>query len=379
VSGLLGGAVVIIAVHTGRLRAAIVVAALTAAVACAPISVRPAVDPALVAAEVEKQRELVVADDMTQSTRLWAVQYRLSVTGVGLCDRMFYSIGVFWVHLDAYHPEYRAVAARVLKLGDAWTAMGVFEGSPAARAGLRAGDQLIAIGGWHVSADAARSGGISRKINELAQGGRPVAMTVRRDGAELELPVSPMLTCDYPASVLDSQITNAFADGRRIMVTTGMMRFARTEVELATVVGHEMAHNAMHHMDARTANAFLGALADALLASQGGDTEGIFAQLGAQMYSQEFEAEADYVGLYLMARAGYPIDQAPQFWRRMGVQFPADIESNHAATHPPTPERFVALAATVAEIDRKIAAGQPLTPEINSSVFARIRPPGMSR
>ena len=48
------------------------------------------------------------------------------------------------------------------------------------------------------------------------------------------------------------------------------------------------------------------------------NTKGAFTKTAAKRaqnaYSPEFEAEADYVGLYILARAGYNIDRAPDAW-----------------------------------------------------------------
>jgi len=63
-----------------------------------------------------------------------------------------------------------------------------------------------------------------------------------------------------------------------------------------------------------------------------------------------------------MARAGYAIDDAPQFWRRVAVSFPATTAKT--GSHPETPRRFLALAKIVDEINAKIAAGRPLEPNL---------------
>ena len=91
---------------------------------------------------------------------------------------------------------------------------------------------------------------------------------------------------------------------------------------------------------------------------------GLFGALAASAYSQEFEKEADYVGLYLMANSGIEIDNAPMFWRRMAAEHPGNIKSNHAASHPATAERFVAIENTINEIALKLASDQPLTIEL---------------
>jgi predicted Zn-dependent protease len=80
------------------------------------------------------------------------------------------------------------------------------------------------------------------------------------------------------------------------------------------------------------------------------------------MFSQEFEAEADYVGMYFMARAGYDIDGVEEFWRRMSAENPRGIRL--AYTHPNNAARFVGLAATGEEIASSQSAGLPLRPRM---------------
>lgn len=68
------------------------------------------------------------------------------------------------------------------------------------------------------------------------------------------------------------------------------------------------------------------------------------------------------MGLYFMAKAGYKIDDAPNFWRRMVTNNSASITMK--SSHPTAPERFLALESTVKEIKDKISSGQPLVPEM---------------
>jgi predicted Zn-dependent protease len=107
-----------------------------------------------------------------------------------------------------------------------------------------------------------------------------------------------------------------------VTVTSGMVRFCQTNDELALVVGHEMAHNAMNHMKSKRANAAGGLIVDILFAAIGVNTQGGFAKLAGNAYSPAFEQEADYVGLYYTARAGFDISSAANFWRRMAIADP---------------------------------------------------------
>jgi predicted Zn-dependent protease len=168
--------------------------------------------------------------------------------------------------------------------------------------------------------------------------------------------------CDYQLVIENSGDVNAYADGDRILVTRGMMRFAAEDQELALVIGHELGHNTMGHQSKKTTNAMLGLAADLLAAAAKVNTQGAFSKMGAQAYSQDIEREADYVGMYYLARSGYPIDGAAAFWRRMATEYPSTIRTSHSASHPATSERYLALDRTAVEIRGKDQSGLPLNP-----------------
>lgn len=163
---------------------------------------------------------------------------------------------------------------------------------------------------------------------------------------------------------------NAHADGTNVVINPGMVDFATNDTHLAFVIAHEFAHNIMAHIAAQQKNVaiggIIGTLGDALAQSQGLNTQGAFGKLGANRallkYSPSFETEADYVGLYILARAGYPIEQAPDFWRIMSVSEPQAIYVT--STHPNNPSRTIAMEKTILEIRAKQAAGKPLLPNI---------------
>ena len=110
-------------------------------------------------------------------------------------------------------------------------------------------------------------------------------------------------------------------------------------------------------------NAAGGLLLDLLVAGLGVNTQGAFTKAAASAYSQGFEAEADHVGLYIMALAGYEIDDAPNFWRRMAIEHPTGI--GYGGLHPTTPERFLGLERGIAEIKQNLADGVDLIAEVN--------------
>lgn len=333
--------------------------------ACAPVTQRPQLDERAVAEEARKQRELALQDLLDDEARLFRVAYPILARGAALCgDKVRAGIGARFAAADDFGKDFREAAAKLLGSGEEPSVLQVIEGSPAQRAGLRAGDVVVSVQGR----PAPRGEGARRKLIEaIAEAGRTsgeIALRVRRAGIEQALALGHESVCDYPVLLNPADAINALADGRRILVTRGMLRFARDDLELAVVVGHELAHNTMRHVEKQIGNRLLGTIIDILAAARGVNTQGLFGELAGLAFSQEFEAEADYVGLYFAARAGHDVTRAPTFWRRIAGASPGAIGRQFLATHPSTPERFVAMEKTVEEIRAKQAAGRELSPEI---------------
>ena len=130
------------------------------------------------------------------------------------------------------------------------------------------------------------------------------------------------------AVIQDDEQVNAFAlPGGKVAVFTGILKFTKTEGGLATVMAHEVAHALQRHGAERYSRGILeqigqlGALAGA---AAGGIDPGV--AIGAMSAygvgvalpnSREQETEADFIGLRLMAKAGYDPREAVPFWERM--------------------------------------------------------------
>lgn len=331
-----------------------------------PTTVRNTPNEAAVAIEAEKQKELAVKDLIKNQKRLDGVGWPLLTAGMPLCtDRQSWSIGLSYINKHNFPVEMQQAANSVYQLGDVLQVMQVIVNSPAQEQGIMEGDLLLAVNDKPapVGKDAAQK--MKDLLRAETKDGGPIRLKVTRNNIPENIDVQPVKICDYPLSIISDPAVNAFADGNQIVVNQGMMDFVNTDDELSIVVGHELAHNAMRHADAQRINALGGLLIDILFAGLGVNTQGAFSKAAAQAYSQEFEAEADYVGLYIEALAGKDISEAADFWRRIGAKNPGTIEKSFGASHPSTPERFVAIEDTIKEINQKKLAGAELMPNIN--------------
>jgi predicted Zn-dependent protease len=317
--------------------------------------------------EAAKQQELAMRDYLSKVERLQRVGMPILTAAVPMCeDNVAWWVGIHTATLEDFPKEKRDAARSVLDLAPTGLhVIHVVENSPAAEAGMEVGDRILKANEYVPGIEGKVTERFSEAVREQTRDGKPVSFVVSRAGSEQVVTVQPVQICDYPLNVVEMDDINAFADGKAIYVTTGMMRFAETDAELATVVGHELAHNAMGHITAQRINAIPGLALDILAALVGVNTQGAFSNMTARAFSKEFESEADYVGLYAMALSGATLDTSvADFWRRMGMAHPGAIKNVFNASHPATPERYLHLEQTVTEIAEKKSRGAPLMPDL---------------
>lgn len=228
--------------------------------------------------------------------------------------------------------------------------------------------------------EAAEDGGVPRpwrKRKGITNQFERVADKIDKEGAklcqEMGLPQRHKTRCYFYFELSRSRELNAHADGKSIVMYTGLMRFLQDDDEVGIILGHELAHNLMSHKEGLKKNEligrFFGALLDGAAAGAAGgrphnDFEKAGAAIGALTYSVEFEQEADYIGLYIAARAGYDITKAPGIWRRMTLEEPEGLFGE--ITHPANGKRSATLQKTVEEIEYKRKNHLPLIPEFKN-------------
>lgn len=333
---------------------------------CASTTVRPTVDPLLTAQEAGVQRRMAVEERTALADRLNRVSLPLLVNGLPLCgDRVTWYLGMETASEDLYPAEWRQAHRDVLGLDEHVTVTRVYEATPAQAAGLQRGDRILMVNGAKIEPGKKCYDTFQERLDAALEHGRPVSFWVERDGAPLLVEATPARRCGYPVIMDDSEEINALATGDTVIINKGLLKFVETDGEIALIVGHELAHNVMEHGLKASGHQMLGAAVDGIIAGITGVYSNAFTNAGVMAYSQEFEQEADYVGIYFMERGGYDSTGVPKFWRRMGANNPYSI--SHASSHPTSASRTVFLEECVKEIKAKREAGRELLPEFKKT------------
>jgi predicted Zn-dependent protease len=154
---------------------------------------------------------------------------------------------------------------------------------------------------------------------------------------------------------------NAFVlPGRKIGVLEGMIRVAQGDGELAAVIGHEIGHLQAEHSRERVSAetlrqwglqliSFLLQVNDIAFAQEIAALLGVGVEFGlVRPYGRNQELEADRLGLFTMAKAGYDPREAAELWRRMD-QHTRGGPPALLSTHPAPRERIRAIEELIPE------------------------------
>jgi predicted Zn-dependent protease len=154
----------------------------------------------------------------------------------------------------------------------------------------------------------------------------------------------------FTIKVIDSDVVNAMAlPGGFFYVNSGLILAADEEAEMAGVMAHEIAHVAACHYGREMTRANLLQMASIPFIFMGGgigyaayEGMGLGIPLAFLHFSRGFEAEADYLGIEYMYRAGYDPSAFVSFFEKiqaMEKKKPGTL-SKAFDTHPQTPDRI---------------------------------------
>lgn len=186
-------------------------------------------------------------------------------------------------------------------------------------------------------------------------------------------------------NLIASNQVNAFCmPGGKIVVYEGILPVARTDDELATVIAHEVAHAVAKHSNERLSQAILRqyggqALGQILSGSSAGAqvVGNILYNVGGKLifelpYSRKQEYEADHIGLYLMALAGYDYHNAPNLWVKMASRSGGGNQSEVISSHPNDQNRIRAIREEIPRVEAFMRSGGKVVPTATPSTSKKV-------
>lgn len=228
-----------------------------------------------------------------QIDRVGQVDWRLATVSPERCPAIAGGTGIIVDSLSAYDLEERSLIADALRMGSKPQIASVAVASPADRAGLRVGDDIIALNATPIEGliDEDNDVPVATQVELLFEAlpiGQASLLTINREGERHDFRLTPVPRCNIRTVLVVDDDVDAYSDADAIALTTGMMFFARNEDEVALVAGHELAHAILRRQLER---------------------DGI--------KGKKKEDAADRLGAELASCAGYDAKLANALWLRM--------------------------------------------------------------
>lgn len=238
--------------------------------------------------------------------------------------------------IAGFRPDERELAMREYRLGGGFGIVAVVPGSPAERAGLSIGDEIVAVEARPMAGFRADLIGRKATYDRVEAFEDLLASALRSGLARLQVrrrggaPVPVVLEAEPSCAagrfvVMPDREVNAWSNGKYVAVSSAMMALIADDDELAFVVAHEMAHNLLGHNGG-------GAVAARLLGGEG------------RASSRNRELAADALALRFVIAAGYDPDAAQELLDRMQ----AGGHGGGALSHPAISRRIANVHALIA-------------------------------
>ena len=262
--------------------------------------------------ESEVTQALVPAEDdvmqqfLDLNATLENTAFRILTANVTDCPETGPEVGLRIHTIFDFPEDMRKEARTRLSIGPRPFVRHVIPDSPAEKAGLKTGDEILSIGEIDMI-----EGDRSRLFYEVVSRGEwttgTTQITFKRGQETDAVQLTPLNACAYPVQLFFADMINAYTDGEEIWVTTELVNTIDAEESLAMIIAHELAHATEGH---------------------------IF-----KTPTKAFELDADRLGMKYILAAGYDGQLALAQWSANPLNHKSQIED----THPVFEERWRAI------------------------------------
>ena len=275
------------------------------------------------------QKNILIKEMLKSSNRLQNIGWSILSKNADLCKKKSnYSFGITYVDIldlpKEDHVLYKSLFNKNIKpeffkkynIGSFPVIASVAKGSPAYAALLKKDDIILKIN---------NKVPINFRIllNKSISNSPLLELQILRKNKILDIKLKGKKICNYNIQALPSGFPNAFADGKKIFITIAAIKLARTDDELAFLIGHELAHNIYDFNSKETSEAFT-------LVINYKDRPKIRELKNLFVWSsQRKEIRADVESVHLAYRGGYNLENINDYWRRLSVFNPELIEKSN--------------------------------------------------
>jgi predicted Zn-dependent protease len=156
--------------------------------------------------------------------------------------------------------------------------------------------------------------------------------------------------------LIKSNEINALAiPGNKILILSGLIEACESEMELAGVLAHEMAHHELGHVRKKLTKQVGVAMVSTALSGGGVEVAGvIFELLAGSAYDRSLEKEADMKAIEYLQNAQLDPHGLSSFLSRLDEDLPGFEYLEWLKTHPNTTNRIAYLEEALASVEPRI-------------------------
>jgi hypothetical protein len=286
----------------------------TLCAACAPVTRRAEFSEQALKTEENLQRGLVLEAELVQRQRLADTAFPITVAARQECAKhRGMNTGIELASSGNFNKDYAADARR-LGFGDEATVATVAAASPAALAGLRRGDELLAIDGrkgWATGPHAAS--GATEALTQASTRGAFELKVRRADGTLFNTQLKPVEACSIAVLIYRSGKSEIRVNERAALVPYQVVRLAANRDELSAIAAFSVAA-VIKELGVPRSNASPGSSSNESSLTAADDPRLVIQNV--PLHAKDLK-EADTYAVELMRRTGSAPVVAASFWRKM--------------------------------------------------------------
>ena len=307
-------------------------------------------------------RDPIIDGLLQRQERIYRIAAPLIIKNAVLCRTQARPLlGFTAKNQYSYPPELSVAARQSLGLDERLQVMQILDGSGAMRAGLKRGDILQTIQDLTIPTGPQAEPEAARMLSPILKNLTEINITVIRQNQPITVNVPLTLACAFAIDVGNTQNVNAYADGRRILLTRGLLDWLSTDEDVAVIIAREIAHNVLQHAKQLQQMATVSIVIDNLLLFKP-DQVAANNSNGIKITPEKMDQDADRLALFMLARAGYDLASFTRVMQKL-AQIPNASQANtYPALHPWTEVRQSVIKTTMNEIRQKQSAKKALVP-----------------